>query len=105
MSINIRTGASKSFLIAMEKRLMTAISDFAAAQVEFNTRLSAALEGMSGDIAALSAKITELEGSLGRLSAEDQATLDELKVQAENLTARAEALDALTPPVVPAPTE
>lgn len=82
---------------------MTAIADFAAAQAEFNTRLGTALEGLSGDIAALTAKITELEGSVGpQISEEDQAILDELKAQAESLTARAEALDALTPPAVPA---
>ena len=83
-------------LIAQGEKIMSAISEFAAKQTEHNNRLSAAIEGIVGDIAALNAKIEEL-----KTTPEDQALLNELGTQGEALAAKAEALDALTPPAPP----
>jgi hypothetical protein len=83
---------------------MTAISDFAAAQAAHNTRMTEALNGIGTDIAALNAKIAELQATSGAITAEDQGLLDDLQLQGEALAGRVEAADALTPPVVPAAT-
>lgn len=84
-----------------QRKIMTAISDFAAAQTEHNARMNAALTGLSGDITALNAKIAELQNSPGAITAADQLLLDDLQAQAEALATRIEAADALTPPATP----
>ena len=81
--------------------IMTKVGDFSNAQTAHNTRMGTALTGISEDIAALNAKIAELQGTQGAITAEDQALLDELQAQGEALAGRIEAADALTPPVVP----
>lgn len=88
-------------LLHQSTHIMTAISDFAAAQKAHNDRMDAALTGISGDIDKLNATIAELQGTQGAITAEDQALLDDLQAQAEALSTRIEAADALTPPVVP----
>lgn len=95
---------------------MSAISDFAAKQKVFNDRQSTAIDGLvisaaglTSDVAALNAKIAELQNSNGGVTAEDQALIDALEVQGDALVAKLEtvtnalsALDVQTPPVVPA---
>lgn len=88
----------------MERILMSAISKFATEQNTFNDRVDAAVTGLQSDIQALNDKITELQNSPGEITPEDQALLDTLQTRAEGITAKIEALDALTPPTVPAPT-
>ena len=92
-----------------------AIRAFVTAQTGFNQRQGAAIDksvaaagGLSGDIAALNAKILELQNSPGQVTPEDQALIDELVTMGEAATARAEAqaaaleaLDAQNPPTPP----
>ena len=106
-----------STINSMEKRIMSKITDFATAQTAFNARIGTAIDGVAAsvsgltdDVAALNAKILELQNSAGQVTPEDQALIDELQVSGEALATRAEAasqalaaLDALTPPEVPAP--
>lgn len=80
---------------------MTAISEFATRQAEFNHRLGVAIAGVAADVASLNAKIEELQNSSGAISAEDQALLDDLQQKGEALAAGLEAVDGLTPPVPP----
>lgn len=80
---------------------MTAIADFAAKQRVFNDRMDAAIGGLTEDIAGLNAKILELQNSPGTVTAEDQALLDELQARGETISAKLEALNALTPPAPP----
>jgi peptidoglycan hydrolase CwlO-like protein len=80
---------------------MTAISDFAVAQAAHNARLEASLTGIGDDIAALNAKIAELQATPGAITPEDQALLDDLQAKGEALATRFEEADALTPPAVP----
>lgn len=89
-------------ILTIGTSIMSKVSDFAAAQTAFNTRLDAAVSGISSDVADLNAKIQELQTSAGAVTAEDQALLDELQAQGEALATRFEAVDALTPPPVPA---
>jgi len=95
--------ATKHDLEQMEKRIMSAISDFAAKQTAFNDRLDTAITGVTGDVAELNRMIKELQDNPGPISPEDQATLDALQARGEAVTAKLEALDALTPPAVPTP--
>jgi predicted nucleic acid-binding Zn-ribbon protein len=95
--------ATKLDLLKTERNIMSAISDFAAKQKDFNTRLDTAVTGLQGDIKALNDKITELQNTTGGITPEDQALLDELQAKAEEMATKLEALDALTPPVVPVP--
>lgn len=96
---------------------MSAISDFAAKQKDFNTRQAAAVDGavasltgLTGDIAELNRKIEELQNSQGGVTPEDQALIDDLQTQGEAVAAKAEALatalkalDEQIPPIVPPP--
>ncbi len=107
-------------LMRLEK-IMAKISDvlaaFKAQQEAYNAQAGAALDkiveaqtGLTGDIAELNRKITELQNSAGEVTPADQAIIDELQAQAAALASRADgiaaalaALDELTPPAVPAP--
>ena len=80
---------------------MSAISEFAERQTAFNARLHAAIDGLVGDVASLNAKIEELQNTPGEITPEDQALLDQLQAQGEELTNRLEAVDNLTPPSPP----
>ena len=95
------SAATKHDLEQMEKRIMSAISDFAAKQNAFNDRLDKAVEGVTGDVAELNRMIKQLQDNPGPISPEDQALLDQLQARGETVTAKLEALDALTPPAVP----
>lgn len=93
--------ATKQDLKEMEKRIMSAISDFAAKQNAFNDRQDTAIADLTADVQALNDKITELQNSPGAITPEDQALLDAIVTRGENVTAKLEALDALTPPKPP----
>lgn len=82
---------------------MSAISDFAAKQTQFNDRLTAAIQGVAADVAALNAKIEELQNTQGSITPEDQALLDDLQTRGEALASALEAVDNLTPPAPPVP--
>ena len=88
-------------LHAQGEKLMSAISDFAAKQNQFNDRLSAAIDGVAADVASLNAKIEELQNTPGTITPEDQAILDALQAQGEAIASRLEAVDSLTPPTPP----
>ena len=84
-------------LINMEARIMSAISDYAErVQVAFDA-IGTGIEGVAADIAALKAKIEELQNSPGAITPEDQAILDEMEELAGTLTERITALDAENP--------
>jgi hypothetical protein len=93
---------TKTDLKEMETRIMSAISDFAVKQNAFNDRIDASITGVRADVTGLNDLILRLQNSPGPISPEDQASLDSLQVRGEAITAKLEALDALTPPVVPA---
>lgn len=108
--------ATKQDLREVERRIMSAISEFASKQNQFNARLGAAVDGavgsitgLTGDIQTLNDKITELQESGGQITPADQALLDELSAMGEGLATKSEALaaalaalDNLTPPKPPA---
>lgn len=93
--------ATKNDLQEMETRIMSVLSDYAGKVKAFNDRISAAIDGLSNDVEALTAKITELQNSPGAITPEDQALLDEAQAQAEALATKAEALDQMNPPTPP----
>lgn len=94
--------ATKHDIEQLERKIMSAIGDFAAKQTAFNARLGAAIDGVAADVDSLNAKIVELQNTAGAITPEDQALLDELQAQGEALASRLEAVDALTPPPPPA---
>lgn len=81
---------------------MSAVSDFAARQAAFNDRQDAAVTALQGDVQSLNDIITALQNSAGGITAEDQALLDQIEARSAQIATKLEALDALTPPVVPA---
>ena len=85
----------------LEARLMSAISEFAAKQNEYNDRIDAAVTGLQGDIKSLNDLIAQLQNSAGTISPEDQASLDALEARGAAIADKLEALDAETPPVPP----
>lgn len=81
---------------------MSKISEFATKQSAFNDRIDGAVTGLAADVEALNAEIAKLQGSAGEVTPEDQASLDALQARGETIAAKVEALDAMTPPKVPA---
>lgn len=82
------------------RNIMSRISEFAAKQNEYNTRTSAAIDGIKGDQktqADLIAKLLESE----TISDADKALLTQLDESAKAQTEKLEAVDALQPPSVP----
>lgn len=88
-------------IIQLLNNIMSAISVYAEKQNAHNARMSTALNGISDDIAGLNELIVKLQTTPGPISAEDQATLDQLEAAGEALATRVEDTDAITPPVVP----
>jgi capsule polysaccharide export protein KpsE/RkpR len=82
-------------------QIMSAISDFAAAQAVFNDRMDTAITGLQGDVANLNEQIAALQASAGTITPEDQALLDGIQTRAQAITDKLEALDSLTAPVPP----
>lgn len=93
---------------------MSAISDYVAAQKQYNTALGAgidalvaSLEGVAGDISNLNKKIQELVDR-GTLSDQDLADIQQLQADGAALSVkfsgavtRAGEIDAQTPPAAP----
>jgi hypothetical protein len=85
-------------------KIMSAISDFATKQAAFNDRQDAAIAGLTSDIQNLEDQIAKLQSTQGAITPEDQALLDGIQARAATISDKLDALDALTPPVVPPPT-
>ena len=81
---------------------MSAISDFAARQTAFNDRMDTAVAGVQADIEGLKALIEQLQNTPGGITPEDQDLLNQIEARAGAIADKLDALDALTPPVVPA---
>jgi len=81
--------------------IMSAISEFATRQNQFNDRIDAAITGVSADVDALNAEIVKLQNTPGIITPEDQALLDGIQARSQTVADKLEALDALTPPVPP----
>lgn len=92
-----------SQLINIGEQIMSAISDFAMAQNAFNDQMDVNVAGLQDDIKSLNDTITKLQNSPGVITPEDQKSLDDLQNRGKNIADKIAALDALTPPVVPAP--
>jgi hypothetical protein len=90
-------------LTHLGERIMSAISDFAAAQTAFQDQIDAAVTGLTADVAALNDEIVKLQTTAGQITAEDQALLDGIEARTSAIAAKLDALDAMTPPVVPDP--
>lgn len=82
--------------------IMSAISDFAAKQNEFNDKIDTAVSGLTDDIKALSDLIKQLQESAGTITPEDQALLDGIQARTGAIADKLTALDSLNPPAPPA---
>ncbi len=89
-------------LINLGEQIMSVISDFAAKQNAFNDQMDVSIAGLNDDIKSLNDKITQLQNSQGAITPEDQALLDAIEARGQTMSDKLAALDALTPPVVPA---
>jgi pyridoxal biosynthesis lyase PdxS len=84
--------------------IMSTISDFAAKQNAFNSKVSGDLDAVATQVTALNALITTLQNSNGTVTPADQATIDQMVAAGTALQAKADALvnTQASPPVVPA---
>lgn len=82
--------------------VMSAISDFAAAQKAFQDRMDTAITDLQGDVKSLNDQITALQNSAGQITPEDQKLLDDIQARSSTIADKLDALDAQTPPVPPA---
>jgi hypothetical protein len=73
-------------ILAQGERIMSAISELAAAQDAAFGRMNTALEGIRADLQFL-------KDHQGELSPEDAATVDRLKANADAMAAAMESLD------------
>lgn len=89
-------------ILSNTEQIMTAISDFAAKQTTFNDQMDTAVSGLTDDVKNLNDQIAELQASPGTVTPEDQALLDGITARAQGIADKLTALDALTPPKVPA---
>lgn len=81
---------------------MSKISEFATKQNEYNDKIDNHIFGLTGDIQSLKDEIQKLKDSLGDvISDEDKALLTGLETRSQIISAKLEALDALTPPAIP----
>lgn len=92
---------TKHDLHETERKIMSAISDFATKQNAFNDRMDAAVTGLQGDVKTLNDKITALQNSPGTVTPEDQKLLDDIQARSSAIADKLDALDALTPPTPP----
>lgn len=100
----IATVATKTDLATFERKIMSAISDFAANVKDSFTELATAVDGVVSDVNQLKAKIDQLQNSPGQITPEDQATLDAIQAQAKSLADKVKSLDEATAPSeVPTP--
>lgn len=115
---SLRWLATKQDLEETEQNIMSKISEFAERQNAFNTRIDAAVDGLTTDVQELKKTIAvrarrlsgrpprqreELQNSPGAITPEDQALLDDIENRTSTIVAKLEALDALTPPPPPPP--
>lgn len=92
---------TQGLLLRRMERLMSKISDFAAAMNAFTDRQDAAVNAIVADVTWLKDKIDQLQNTPGEVSPEDQALLDAIQARAGAMADKVDALDALTPPAVP----
>lgn len=83
-----------------ERKIMSAITDFATANQASLDAISASLDGITAGITALDTLITNLQNSPGTLSPSDQAALDAIQASSASLVAKAAAI-SVTPPPTP----
>jgi len=88
-------------LAEMEKNIMSVISEFATAQNAFNDQIDIAITDLQGDVKSLNDQIAALQASGGAITPADQALLDGIQARSKTIVDKLQALDALTPPVVP----
>lgn len=98
------TVATKSDLQTLERKIMSAIGDYAAAVKTSFDEISLSVDGIAGDVKQLKDTIDKLQNSPGTITPEDQALLDGIQSQAKALADKVKALDdATAPPEVPTP--
>ena len=69
----------------------------------FLDRQDTAVSDLQGDVKSLNDQIAALQASQGTITASDQALLDGIQARGSAISDKLDALDALTPPVVPTP--
>lgn len=84
------------YSIHSKRKIMSKITDAAAATKAALDRANASITGIQGDVTSLKAKIDALNNSSGELSAEDQAALDEIVSDAEALASKVQTIDEET---------
>ena len=77
------------------------IEAFVAQQNVFLNKIEGHVTGLTGDVKSLNDTILLLQKTPGVLTPQDQALLDSIQAKTEALVGGIEALDALTPPVLP----
>ena len=87
----------------IERKTVSAISDFNDKLTEFFARQDTAITDLQGDVKNLEDQITALQNSAGQITPSDQALLDGIVQRVSVVSDKLDALDQLTPPVAPPP--
>lgn len=98
-------GITRTDLNNLKREIMSAISDFAAKMKAHQDKIATAVSGLTDDVKALNDKIEQLQNTAGAITPEDQALLDEIEKRGDTISTTLAALDSLTPPATPTPTE
>ena len=87
---------TKQDLLNLEKRIMTAISDFkTAVDVKFD-ELDASVTDLQRDITFVKAEIERIQNSPGPISPEDQSSLDAVQARLNSMATNVASLPAQT---------
>lgn len=91
----------QSFIHTTGARLMATIQQYAERISAHLDRIDTNVEGINGDITGLKDEIAALRTSLGQLTPEQEALLGGLETRVASMAERVQAINDLTPPVVP----
>lgn len=84
-------------LTQIEGKIMSAITDWAAAEQANLTAISSTLDSIVTGVKALDDKITALQNAPGTLSPADQAALDAIQAASKDLVTKAAAISTAPP--------
>lgn len=87
----------------MSQQNVPAIKEFVDAANAFIDQAEASVGGLDGDIKGLKADLEAINTSPGKLSTEDQDSLNSALARVSSLSSKVKALDDMTPDKVPEP--
>lgn len=84
-------------LTQLGDRIMSSISDFSESVNQSFAQIDQSISSIREDVEKLNAEINKLQESSGKISSDDQASLDKIQEHAKSLASSVSELDSLNP--------